>query len=182
MHAFVARLPQTSQSGSAVGGGRRAAAADKDEEEVRAPEAADAEGTDDETLLEGGSADSADAEARGEAGANADAAGEGGGGGEEVVVAGCGAWVDETVAELEGFSPFFFVMVGCLGYRTTLTSSSKGCATTATVPLEAEAAGDAAKYKRHSDKTTNDPPLSQGPSSSSAPSLRRRPSEGHFRV
>ena len=111
MHAFAERLPQTSQSCSAAAkrGGR--STDDAADAEAGAP-AAEAEGgdADYETFLAGGSADSADAEA----GADSDAAGEGGGG-EEVGTAWTVADVDGTVAALDGFSPFFFVMGWRLG-------------------------------------------------------------------
>ena len=110
MHAFAERLPQTSQSCSeaAKRGGR--STDDAADAVVGAP-AADVEGgdADDETFLAGGSADSADADA--DAGAGADAAGEGGVG-EGVGTAWDVAEVDGTVAALDGFPPFFFVMIG----------------------------------------------------------------------
>ena len=93
MHAFVAGLPQTSQSCSA--------AAERC----------------------GGSAGSADA-ADEEAGAGTDAAGEGGGtdasgdagvGKEGRDNDGIIEEVDELVAALDVFSPFFFVMGWCVG-------------------------------------------------------------------
>ena len=55
----------------------------------------------------------------------ADAAGEGEG--EEVDNDDGDAEVGEApAAALDGFPPFFFVMVGCLGVSSQLTSSSKG--------------------------------------------------------
>ena len=97
--------------------------------------AAEAEGgdADDEVLVEGGSAaDAADEEA----GADADAAGEEGVGdgvdtaAEDVAevdadAAGEGGGVGEGVLDtadedaLDGFPPFFFVMVGCVWYLIT---------------------------------------------------------------
>ena len=85
MHAFVAGLPQTSQTCSAAaecGGG----SADADDDEEAGGGAAVGGAADDELVLEGGGADVA-AEVRegtdadeGEEDAGADAAGEGGGG------------------------------------------------------------------------------------------------------
>ena len=65
---------------------------------------------DEELVMEGGSADAAAKEA----GADADASGEGGGG-EGVGTVEDVADVDGTDAALDGFPPFFFVMVGYLG-------------------------------------------------------------------
>ena len=112
MHAFAERLPQTSQSCSAAAkrGGRSTDAAGA---EAGAP-AADAEGgdADDEMVLAGGRADSTDAEAGADVDADVDAAGLGDGGvGNDRSVE-----VDGPAAALGCFPPFFFVMVGCLGY------------------------------------------------------------------
>ena len=115
MHAFVARSPQTSQSCSAAaegggGGGSAVVAAD---EEL----GADA----DTPAGEGGTDTAGDVAEVGEpvaaldgADADADASGEGGGGeGVSFGNAGDVADVDGTaVTALDGFPPFFFVMVG----------------------------------------------------------------------
>ena len=92
MHAFVARLPQTSQSCSAAaeGGGGSAGSADAAEEEA-----------------------GADTDASGEGG-GADASGEGGVGVKGTDNDGI-VEVDGLVAALDGFSPFFFVMGWCVG-------------------------------------------------------------------
>ena len=120
MHAFAERLPQTSQSCSEAA--KRGGSTDAADAEAGGP-AADAEGgdADDEMFCAGGSADSDDAAAGADAGA--DAAGEGGVG-EGVSTAWGVADIDGTVAALDGFPPFFFVMVGCLTIE--LTSSNKG--------------------------------------------------------
>ena len=109
-HELIARLPQTSQSGSAFGGG----SADAADERAGAPAAA-AEGgvADDELVLVEGSADAADEEAG--ADADADAAGEGGVGEGVDTNAGDGDEVDGPVAALDDFPPFFFGMGWCGG-------------------------------------------------------------------
>ena len=96
MHAFVARLPQTSQSRSAEAGpeGGEGSAETADEEEPGGAAAAEAADKD----------------------ADKDAAGEGGVGAEGVVNAGDVAEVDGPVAALGGFPPFFFVMGWCMGF------------------------------------------------------------------
>ena len=110
MHAFVARLPQTAQSCSAAAARGRGSAGSADaaaEEEV------------------------ADSDAEADADADADASGEGGGVGEEGTVNdGDVEEVDGPVAALDGFPPFFFVMVGGLWYRVSRRSAARASATT----------------------------------------------------
>ena len=127
VHAFVACLPQTAQSYTAAAEGGEGSAEEDAADECVGATAAEEDGVpyggdaDDELVLEGGSADAAAKEA----GADADASGEGGGG-EGVGTAEDATDVDGTVAALDGFPPFFFVIVGCLGVTNQLTISNKG--------------------------------------------------------
>ena len=116
MHAFVARLPQTSQSCSAAA--KRGGSTDDAADAEAGAAAADAEGgdADDEMVLARGRADSTDAEAEADVDADVDAAGLGDGGvGNDRSVE-----VDGPAVALGCFPPFFFVMgwyVGILEVR-----------------------------------------------------------------
>ena len=131
MHAFVARLPQTSQSCSAEAAGG-AGGADSADEKSGAEADAEVGMAEDVAEFCGTVAapDGTDEDEDVDADAAEVGVGEGGEGGgdtaEDVVE------FDETilvtVPALDGFPPLFFVMVGCLGYR--ISRRARASATT----------------------------------------------------